>query len=299
MTGSCHLEKTAERGTAWGRARRRRHDRGEGGRDKEEGRKGTKEEEKQTTKGEVDESKEDGRKKEKGRGIRQRGHDVEPSQRACSNAEGEESQKADCAAARTAICATCPKKKLSCRQRGRQRTGSGTRGRVKRLSAFGGFLSSRKVGRWAPAARDGLGMVRALCGRKEESFCSANGKNERSGRETNQPGQQCDDTTGRRNGRTIVQLFNRNNHAVTNTPYSAGRRRGIAVHCGGMSLLGAAVDDDGTQLTDQASVYGKCIVADYNSVHKDKCAAEFMKLKNCYLVSSDAEECACGLDCRH
>lgn len=25
-------------------------------------------------------------------------------------------------------------------------------------------------------------------------------------------------------------------------------------------------------------------MADYNSVHKDKCAAEFMKLKDCYLV---------------
>lgn len=36
----------------------------------------------------------------------------------------------------------------------------------------------------------------------------------------------------------------------------------------------------------QAAVYGKCIVADYNSVHKDKCAAEFMKLKNCYVVGT-------------
>ena len=35
----------------------------------------------------------------------------------------------------------------------------------------------------------------------------------------------------------------------------------------------------------QAAVYGKCIVVDYNSVHKDKCVAEFMKLKDCYLVS--------------
>ncbi len=34
----------------------------------------------------------------------------------------------------------------------------------------------------------------------------------------------------------------------------------------------------------QAAVYGKCVVADYNSVHKDKCAKEFMKLKDCYLV---------------
>ena len=37
--------------------------------------------------------------------------------------------------------------------------------------------------------------------------------------------------------------------------------------------------------TMQASVYGKCIVADYNSVHKDKCLTEFLRLKNCYLVS--------------
>lgn len=34
----------------------------------------------------------------------------------------------------------------------------------------------------------------------------------------------------------------------------------------------------------QSTIYGKCIVADYNSVYKDKCAAEFMKLKDCYLV---------------
>jgi hypothetical protein len=36
----------------------------------------------------------------------------------------------------------------------------------------------------------------------------------------------------------------------------------------------------------QVAVYGKCIVADYNSVHKDMCAKEFMKLKDCYLVRS-------------
>lgn len=31
-------------------------------------------------------------------------------------------------------------------------------------------------------------------------------------------------------------------------------------------------------------MYGKCVVEDYNSVHKDKCAKEFLKLKDCYLV---------------
>ena len=31
-------------------------------------------------------------------------------------------------------------------------------------------------------------------------------------------------------------------------------------------------------------MYGKCIVADYNHVHKDKCLTEFMRLKECYMV---------------
>lgn len=34
----------------------------------------------------------------------------------------------------------------------------------------------------------------------------------------------------------------------------------------------------------QGAAYGKCIVAEYQNVHKDMCAKEFMKLKNCYLV---------------
>ena len=34
----------------------------------------------------------------------------------------------------------------------------------------------------------------------------------------------------------------------------------------------------------QASIYGKCIVAEYNSVHKDKCLTEFLRLKDCYMV---------------
>ena len=32
-------------------------------------------------------------------------------------------------------------------------------------------------------------------------------------------------------------------------------------------------------------MYGKCILADYNAVHKDMCAKEFLRLKDCYLVS--------------
>jgi hypothetical protein len=36
----------------------------------------------------------------------------------------------------------------------------------------------------------------------------------------------------------------------------------------------------------QSSAYGKCIFADYNNVHKDKCVTEFLKLKECFVVSS-------------
>jgi len=36
----------------------------------------------------------------------------------------------------------------------------------------------------------------------------------------------------------------------------------------------------------EASVYGKCILADYNSVHKDQCVQEFMRLKECYLKAA-------------
>jgi hypothetical protein len=40
-----------------------------------------------------------------------------------------------------------------------------------------------------------------------------------------------------------------------------------------------------SQCGPQAAEYGKCVVADYNSVHKDQCAKEFMKLKDCFLVA--------------
>jgi hypothetical protein len=39
-----------------------------------------------------------------------------------------------------------------------------------------------------------------------------------------------------------------------------------------------------TDLSFQSTLYGKCIFADYNNVHKGMCSAEFMKLKECYLV---------------
>ncbi|KAJ5204664.1 uncharacterized protein N7498_005543 [Penicillium cinerascens] len=39
------------------------------------------------------------------------------------------------------------------------------------------------------------------------------------------------------------------------------------------------------QCSVEAAAYGKCVVSDYNSVHKDMCAKEFMRLKDCFLVS--------------
>ncbi|KAF7558375.1 hypothetical protein G7046_g5781 [Stylonectria norvegica] len=41
-----------------------------------------------------------------------------------------------------------------------------------------------------------------------------------------------------------------------------------------------------SQCSAEASSYGKCVVADYNAIHQDKCVKEFMRLKNCYLVRS-------------
>ncbi|KAH7320313.1 hypothetical protein B0I35DRAFT_478571 [Stachybotrys elegans] len=41
-----------------------------------------------------------------------------------------------------------------------------------------------------------------------------------------------------------------------------------------------------SQCSAEAAVYGRCIVADYNSVHKDKCVKEFMRLKDCYLLAA-------------
>ncbi len=35
----------------------------------------------------------------------------------------------------------------------------------------------------------------------------------------------------------------------------------------------------------EASAYGKCILKDYQSVHQDMCVKEFMRLKECYVVS--------------
>ncbi|KAL2174377.1 uncharacterized protein P884DRAFT_230315 [Thermothelomyces heterothallicus CBS 202.75] len=40
----------------------------------------------------------------------------------------------------------------------------------------------------------------------------------------------------------------------------------------------------------EAAVYGQCVFADYNSVHKDKCVKEFMKLKDCYLAAAKGKK---------
>ncbi|KZL68243.1 conidiophore development protein hymA [Colletotrichum tofieldiae] len=40
------------------------------------------------------------------------------------------------------------------------------------------------------------------------------------------------------------------------------------------------------QCSAEASLYGKCIVSDYNAVHKDKCSKEFLRLKDCFLAAA-------------
>ncbi|EEH20192.1 hypothetical protein PABG_02451 [Paracoccidioides brasiliensis Pb03] len=40
------------------------------------------------------------------------------------------------------------------------------------------------------------------------------------------------------------------------------------------------------QCSAQATAYGKCVFADYNTVRKDMCIHEFIKLKDCYLAAA-------------
>ncbi|KAK5938582.1 hypothetical protein PMZ80_008771 [Knufia obscura] len=58
-------------------------------------------------------------------------------------------------------------------------------------------------------------------------------------------------------------------------PTLAGRARPI-------EKLAEAVGKCGPE----AAHYGKCIVADYQSVHQDMCKKEFMALKDCYLKAA-------------
>lgn len=36
----------------------------------------------------------------------------------------------------------------------------------------------------------------------------------------------------------------------------------------------------------EALAYGKCVIADFNTIHKNKCLNEFLRLKNCYIHAS-------------
>ena len=57
-------------------------------------------------------------------------------------------------------------------------------------------------------------------------------------------------------------------------PTSAGRTRPIEKLIS--SLAKCSVE---------SAAYGRCIVADYNNISKDSCLSDFIKLKNCYIVS--------------
>jgi NADH dehydrogenase [ubiquinone] 1 alpha subcomplex assembly factor 8 len=57
-------------------------------------------------------------------------------------------------------------------------------------------------------------------------------------------------------------------------PTIAGRQRPI-------EKLAAAV----AKCSVEATAYGQCVLKDYQSTHQDMCVKEFMRLKECYLVS--------------
>jgi hypothetical protein len=77
-------------------------------------------------------------------------------------------------------------------------------------------------------------------------------------------------------------------NAAAYSPYSKVRCRSLTMPRRGMPVFCLKYACKRRRLMKaifhKAALYGKCIVADYNSVHKDKCANEFMKLKDCYLV---------------
>jgi len=78
-------------------------------------------------------------------------------------------------------------------------------------------------------------------------------------------------------------------HARTHkTNRQARLRRGKVLDRGTRSLTRLIKGENADVM--QSAVYGKCIFADYNNVHKDMCAKEFMKLKECYLVSLSVQE---------
>ncbi|KAF2458762.1 hypothetical protein BDY21DRAFT_370934 [Lineolata rhizophorae] len=35
----------------------------------------------------------------------------------------------------------------------------------------------------------------------------------------------------------------------------------------------------------ESAAYGKCVLADYNNMSKDKCLAEFLRLKECFTAA--------------
>ena len=78
----------------------------------------------------------------------------------------------------------------------------------------------------------------------------------------------------------------------SNMPTISGRQRPIERFAVAVGKCSVEVDtlllnpDHATSVLTkhQAATYGKCIVADYQSVHQDMCAKEFSRLKDCYLV---------------
>lgn len=57
----------------------------------------------------------------------------------------------------------------------------------------------------------------------------------------------------------------------------------VEMHIGGKSWYVPKIIPRTESL--QGAAYGKCVAAEYQNVRKDMCAQEFMRLKNCYLVS--------------
>jgi hypothetical protein len=98
--------------------------------------------------------------------------------------------------------------------------------------------------------------------------------------------------SGSCNTKTLDATCHTPYNATKNSPHPALCSSSLQVHCSSgliSFILTLRLSPDESQ----AAVYGQCVFAEYNSVHKDMCAKEFMKLKDCYLVWTDYSDPGC------
>lgn len=77
------------------------------------------------------------------------------------------------------------------------------------------------------------------------------------------------------------RTFTKNAFVASSTYSATAEMPAIGTHIRPVEKLAAAL----AKCAPESAIYGRCVVADFNSVSKDKCLNEFMRLKDCYMVS--------------